>query len=92
MSINDNVKFFENIKYKIKYIQHFTTLIDCFFFLSKMVMRIIQEILLMSVTCHLVEIRKFNGLFFDQSVKNKQEAMNNLLKCQEIMIIQQEIH
>ena len=41
----------------------------------------------------LVEIKDFNALtdnkpFFDQSAKNKQ----NLLKCQEIMILQQEIY
>ena len=41
----------------------------------------------------LVEIKDFNALtdnkpFFDQSAKNKQ----NLLKCQEIMILQQETY
>ena len=45
----------------------------------------------------LVEIKDFNTLidkktFFDQPVKSKQEAMTNLLKCQEIMIIQLEMY
>ena len=45
----------------------------------------------------LVEIKDFNPLidnkpFFDQSVKNKQNAYEKLSKYQEIMIIQQEIY
>ena len=44
----------------------------------------------------LVEIKDFNALidkktFFDQPVKNKQEAYENILKCQEMMTKQQEI-
>ena len=44
-----------------------------------------------------VEIKDFNVLtnnkpFSDPPVKNKQEAYENLLKCEEIMTIQQEIH
>ena len=43
----------------------------------------------------LVEIKNFNALidkklFFDQSVKNKQLRYKSLLKCQEMMTIQQE--
>ena len=45
----------------------------------------------------LVEIKDFNilidnKLIFDQAVKNKQEAYENLSKCQDIMIIQQETY
>ena len=45
----------------------------------------------------LVEIKDFNAFidkkhFFDQQVKSKHEAMTNLLKCQEIMIIQLEMY
>ena len=44
-----------------------------------------------------VEIKDFNVLtnnkpFSDPPVKNKQEAYENLFKCEEIMTIQQEIH
>ena len=38
----------------------------------------------------LVEIKDFNTLIFDHSVNKKR--MKNLLKCQEIMIIQQKIY
>ena len=42
----------------------------------------------------LVEIKDFNALidnklFFDQSVKNKQEAYDKLIEIQEMMIIEQ---
>ena len=45
----------------------------------------------------LLEIKDFNELidnklFFDQLVKNKKKDMRNLLKCQKIMILQQEIY
>ena len=45
----------------------------------------------------LVEIKDFTALidnkpFFDQPVKNKQEASEEHVKCQEIKIIQQETH
>ena len=45
----------------------------------------------------LVEIKHFNALtnhkpLFDPPVKNKQEAYEKLLKCQEIMTIQQETY
>ena len=45
----------------------------------------------------LVEIKDLNALienkpFFDHPVKNKQEAYENLSKCQEILTIQQEIY
>ena len=45
----------------------------------------------------LVEIKDFNALFdnklfFDQPVKTNKKRVKNLLKCQEIMIIQQKIH
>ena len=44
----------------------------------------------------LVEIKDFNALidnkpFFDQSVKNKQEAYDKLIEIQEMMIIEQKI-
>ena len=47
-----------------------------------MVMMILQEILLMSIT--LVEMKDFNALidrkpFFDQPIKNKQEADEKLI-------------
>ena len=72
-------------------IQHLGTLIGCLFFHSKMVTMILQVILLVSIT--LVEIKDINLLinnkpFFDQPVKNKQEAYENLLKCQKMMTIQ----
>ena len=43
----------------------------------------------------LEEIKDFNAwidnkLFFDQPVKTKKKRMKSLLKCQEIMTIQQE--
>ena len=45
----------------------------------------------------LVEIKNFNALidnklFFDQPLKNKQEAYKKLSKCQEMMTIQQETY
>ena len=45
----------------------------------------------------LVETKGFNALsnnkqFFDQPVKTSKNRMKNLTKCQEIMIIQQEIY
>ena len=45
----------------------------------------------------LAEIKYFNALidnkpFFDKPVKTKQESCEKLLKCQEIMIIQQAIY
>ena len=45
----------------------------------------------------LVEIKDFNALidhrpFFDQPVKNKHESIKSLLKCQEMMNMQQEIY
>ena len=45
----------------------------------------------------LVEIKDFTALndnkpFFDQPVKNKQETYEKLLKCQEMMTIQQGIY
>ena len=45
----------------------------------------------------LVEIKDFSTLtdnksLFDQPVKKKQKVHENLLKCQEIMIIQQELY
>ena len=45
----------------------------------------------------LVEIKDFDALidnkpFFDQPVKNKQEAYENLLKCHAMMTTQQETH
>ena len=45
----------------------------------------------------LVQIKDFNVLidnkpFFDQPVKNKQEAYEKLIECQDIMIIQQEMY
>ena len=45
----------------------------------------------------LVEIKDFNALidhrpFFDQPVKNKQESIKILLKCREMMNMQQEIY
>ena len=45
----------------------------------------------------LVEINDFNALidnksFFDQPLKSKKDAYKNLLKCQKIMVIQQEIY
>ena len=45
----------------------------------------------------LVEIKDFNELienkpFFDQSVKTNKKPLKNLLNCQEIMIMQQEIY
>ena len=63
-------------------IEHSGMLIDCLFFYLKMVMMILQEILLMSIT--LVEMKDFNALidrkpFFDQPIKNKQEADEKLI-------------
>ena len=48
-------------------------------------------------TIPLAEIKDFNALidnkqFFNQSVKNKQEAYESLLKCQEMMTIQQKTY
>ena len=45
----------------------------------------------------LVEIKDFNALidnkpFFDQPIKNKQDAYENLSKCQEMMTIHQETY
>ena len=45
----------------------------------------------------LVEINDFhafidNKLFFDQPVKTNKKRVKNLLKCQEIMTMQQEIY
>ena len=46
----------------------------------------------------LIEIKDFNTLiynkpFFDQTVKKKNKtSMKNVSKCQEIMIIQQEVY
>ena len=45
----------------------------------------------------LVEIKDFNALidnkpFFDQPAQNRQEAYENLSKCQEIIIIRREIY
>ena len=59
-------------------------------------MMILQKVLLIN-NMPLVEIKYFNALidnkpFFDKPVKTKQEACEKLLKCQEIMIIQQEIY
>ena len=44
----------------------------------------------------LVEIKDFNALidnkpFFDQPVKNKQEAYEKLIECQRTMILEHEI-
>ena len=120
-SINDNVKFLENIKQGFKrtiswnkYRSEITTqtknnnldyLIDPTF-------RNINRLFILSFKngnddptrnsfdeydITLVEIKDFNALinnkpFFDQPVKNKQEAYKKLVKWQEIMIIQQEIY
>ena len=45
----------------------------------------------------LVEIKDFNALtdnkpFFDQPVETNKKRMKNLLKCQEMMTLQQEIY
>ena len=61
-----------------------------------MVMMILQKVLLIN-NMPLVELKYFNALidnkpFFDKPVKTKQESCEKLLKCQEIMIIQQEIY
>ena len=45
----------------------------------------------------LIEIKDFSALidnkpFFDQPVKNKQEAHEKLSKCQEIITVKQEIN
>ena len=45
----------------------------------------------------LIEIKDFSALidnkpFFDQPVKNKQEAHEKLSKCQEIITVEQEIN
>ena len=45
----------------------------------------------------LVEIKDFKALldnkpFFNQPVKNKQEACKKLLKCQEMMSMQQDVY
>ena len=45
----------------------------------------------------LVEINDFNALidnklFFDQPVKTNKKRVKNLLKCQEIMTMQQEVY
>ena len=76
LSINDNIKFLENMKQGFKrtisqnkYRSEITTqtknknldylieilieiLIDCLYFRSKMVMMILEEIFVMSITCH----------------------------------------
>ena len=46
---------------------------------------------------HLVEIKDFDALidnkpFFDQPVKTNKKHIRNLLKCQEMIIIQPEIY
>ena len=62
-----------------------------------MVIMILWEDSLNKCYMALVEIKDFDALidnkpFFDQPVKNKQEAYENLLKCHAMMTTQQETH
>ena len=121
MSINDNIRFLENIKQGFKrtiswnkYRSEITTqpksnnldyLIDPTF---RNINRLFALLLKNSNNdptrysfdkyyMPLVEIKDFNALidnkpFFDQPVKNKQEAYENLSKCHAMMTTQQETH
>ena len=62
-----------------------------------MVIMILWEDSLNKCYMPLVEIKDFDALidnkpFFDQPVKNKQEAYENLSKCHAMMTTQQETH
>ena len=61
-----------------------------------MVAMILEEILLISIV-PLVEIKNLktlvdDKLFFDQPIKINKKHMESMLKCQEIIIIQQETY
>ena len=78
-------------------IRHLGTLTDCLYFRSKNANNIPTKNSFDNYYMPLVEIKDFNALnnnkpFFVQSVKQKQKGYENLFKCQEMVIIQQEIY
>ena len=121
LSINDNIKFLEDIKEVFKRIicwnkyrseltiqpkkNNLDYLIDSIF-------RSLDRSFVISIKngnddptrssfnkyyMPLVEIKDFNSLiddksFFDQPVNANQKGLKNVSKCQEIMIVQKEIH
>ena len=119
LSVNDNIKFSENIKQGFKrttswnkYRSEITTQLknNNLDYLVDPTFKNIKRLFVLSLKngsndptrysfdkyyMPTVEIKDFdvvidNKLFFDQAVKNKQESYKKLLKCQEIMTIQQE--
>ena len=63
---------------------------------SKMVMMILQDILLINITCY-CRIKELNALidsnpFFDLPIKKKQEAYEELIEMSRNNAIQQEIY